>query len=509
MPAFAEDFPPLTDMRASRRLPRCWSAQNLLRRFYPRDQRRPGAAAGRRGSGGVATMNKHAPPTSKPSDRGGVHSRRSAMTAPQACRRRGGLYRRHAGAGGHAARLPRAWRPARMADHRRIDLDGGARGARRRRRADRRRHAGRQRRQPDRPARRAGACRRQGRVPRPADLRGRRRDARRRRGAPPAGQGRVPGPAARSSTSTAAIRSSGTAGHAAAEARSAATPRPAIADGAAPAEGPDARSAARSISTSKARSRLAVPGEDDDVTVYSSTQHPSEVQHMVAHVLGVPSHAVTVEDAAHGRRLRRQGDAGQPVRRAGRDCRQEARPRGQDPARPRRRHDRDRQAPRFPASTTRSASTTTAASSASTSPMRRAAAFRRTCPARSPTARCSTATTPISIRRCGAVSQPLKTNTVSNTAFRGFGGPQGMVGAERMIEEIAYALGKDPLEIRKRNFYGTDGPQRHALPPDGRGQHHRPHRRRARAPARTTSAPAARDRRVQRQQPRSSSRASR
>ena len=50
-----------------------------------------------------------------------------------------------------------------------------------------------------------------------------------------------------------------------------------------------------------------------------------------------------------------------------------------------------------------------------------------------------------------AQSAPLYTNTVSNTAFRGFGGPQGMVGAERVIEEIAYALGKDPLEIRKRN----------------------------------------------------------
>src|SRR5690606_5426837 len=49
---------------------------------------------------------------------------------------------------------------------------------------------------------------------------------------------------------------------------------------------------------------------------------------------------------------------------------------------------------------------------------------------------------------------PLKTNTVSNTAFRGFGGPQGMVGCERWIEDIAYALGKDPLDIRKVNFYG-------------------------------------------------------
>ncbi len=47
---------------------------------------------------------------------------------------------------------------------------------------------------------------------------------------------------------------------------------------------------------------MAVPGEDDDVTVYSSTQHPSEVQHMVAHVLDVYSNAVTVN-------VRRMGGA--------------------------------------------------------------------------------------------------------------------------------------------------------------------------------------------------------
>jgi len=61
-------------------------------------------------------------------------------------------------------------------------------------------------------------------------------------------------------------------------------------------------------------------------------------------------------------------------------------------------------------------------------------------------------------------SQPLKTHTVSNTAFRGFGGPQGMLGGERIIEEIAYALGKDPLEIRKANFYGELGSGRDVTP---------------------------------------------
>ncbi len=47
----------------------------------------------------------------------------------------------------------------------------------------------------------------------------------------------------------------------------------------------------------------------------------------------------------------------------------------------------------------------------------------------------------------------LKTHTVSNTAFRGFGGPQGMVFAERMIDAIAVKLGLDPLDVRKRNLY--------------------------------------------------------
>ena len=51
-------------------------------------------------------------------------------------------------------------------------------------------------------------------------------------------------------------------------------------------------------------------------------------------------------------------------------------------------------------------------------------------------------------------SRRLFTNTVSNTAFRGFGGPQGMMFAERMMEEIAITLGLDALDVRKRNLYG-------------------------------------------------------
>jgi len=47
-----------------------------------------------------------------------------------------------------------------------------------------------------------------------------------------------------------------------------------------------------------------------------------------------------------------------------------------------------------------------------------------------------------------------KTNTVSNTAFRGFGGPQGMLVIERIIDDIAMTLGLDPLAVRRRNYYG-------------------------------------------------------
>jgi len=46
-----------------------------------------------------------------------------------------------------------------------------------------------------------------------------------------------------------------------------------------------------------------------------------------------------------------------------------------------------------------------------------------------------------------------KTHTVSNTAFRGFGGPQGMFPIEYIMDDIAYALGKDPLDVRLINFY--------------------------------------------------------
>ena len=198
---------------------------------------------------------------------------------------------------------------------------------------------------------------------------------------------------------------------------------------------------------------LAVPGEDDAVTVYSSTQHPTEVQHMVAHVLGIASNAVTVE-------VRRMGGgfggketqsnifasvaalAAKKFNRAVK-CRPD---RDDDMIMTGKRHDFivDYEVGYDDAGSILAVDFIYAArcgfSADLSGPITDRALFH-----------CDNAYFYPNVR---AVSQPLRTHTVSNTAFRGFGGPQGMLGAERIIEEVAFAVGKDPLAVRKLNFYG-------------------------------------------------------
>ena len=55
------------------------------------------------------------------------------------------------------------------------------------------------------------------------------------------------------------------------------------------------------------------------------------------------------------------------------------------------------------------------------------------------------------------IGHRVKTNTVSNTAFRGFGGPQGVMAIEHIIDRIARNVGRDPLDVRKENFYTEQG----------------------------------------------------
>src|SRR5690606_37926951 len=54
------------------------------------------------------------------------------------------------------------------------------------------------------------------------------------------------------------------------------------------------------------------------------------------------------------------------------------------------------------------------------------------------------------------VSYRCKTHVQSHTAFRGFGGPQGMIVTEAILADIARVLGRDPLDVRKANLYGIE-----------------------------------------------------
>ena len=60
-----------------------------------------------------------------------------------------------------------------------------------------------------------------------------------------------------------------------------------------------------------------------------------------------------------------------------------------------------------------------------------------------------------------------RTHTPSNTAFRGFGGPQGMIGIERIMDQIAAHLGRDPVAVRAANYYPDYRTGRHLSTPYG------------------------------------------
>ena len=200
---------------------------------------------------------------------------------------------------------------------------------------------------------------------------------------------------------------------------------------------------------------MAIPGEDDEVTVFSSTQHPSEVQHMVGHALGVPSAAVTVKTRRMGGGFggkETQGNQFAAIAAIAAKKHNRAvkiRPdRDDDMIATGKRHD-------FHVAYDVAYDNEGRIEGLD-------ATFAARCGFSSDLSGPVTDRALFHVDNCyflpnvKLASRPMKTNTVSNTAFRGFGGPQGMLGGERVIEEIAYALGKDPLEIRKINFYGEN-----------------------------------------------------
>ena len=199
---------------------------------------------------------------------------------------------------------------------------------------------------------------------------------------------------------------------------------------------------------------LAIPGEGGDMHVHSSTQHPSEVQHIVARVLGVADHAVSVEcrrmgggfggkesQASHWAAI-----AAVAARLTGRPCKL--------------RLDRDDD---FILTGKRHDMRTTYEVGFDESGVINALDMEHL-------VRCGYSTdlslgvvdrtmfhsdNAYYLPNAAVASRRLKTNTVSNTAFRGFGGPQGILAIESVIDTIARNIGRDPLDVRKANLYRT------------------------------------------------------
>jgi xanthine dehydrogenase large subunit len=197
---------------------------------------------------------------------------------------------------------------------------------------------------------------------------------------------------------------------------------------------------------------LAIPGEDGDMTLHCSTQHPSEIQHKAADCLGVPNHAVTVETRRMGGAFGGKESQGSlPALLAALAARRTGRPaktvydRDDDFMLTGKRHDfRIDYDVGFDSEGRIQAVLFEQALRCGMSwDLSEAIAARAMCHADNA----------YHIPHMRVVSHRCRTHTQSNTAFRGFGGPQGMVGIERVIDQVAHHLGLDPLVVRQRNFY--------------------------------------------------------
>ncbi len=199
---------------------------------------------------------------------------------------------------------------------------------------------------------------------------------------------------------------------------------------------------------------LATPGETSDMHVWSSTQHPTEVQQGVAHLLGLPFNAVTVEvrrmgGAFGGKESQATIIAGIAALLAWK-ARQPVKlrlPRDDDMRATGKRHPfLIRYDVGFDAQGHILAlDLTLAANGGNVADHTPAVLTRALCHADN----CYFLP---NVRFRGL---PCKTNTVSNTAFRGYGGPQAMLAIETIIEVIARRLGLPVYAVRRRNFYGV------------------------------------------------------
>ncbi|AZM95773.1 xanthine dehydrogenase molybdopterin binding subunit [Vreelandella venusta] len=197
---------------------------------------------------------------------------------------------------------------------------------------------------------------------------------------------------------------------------------------------------------------LVLPTEDEGVIVHTSNQHPSETQKLVAEVLGIPFHAVTVEVRRMGGGFGGKETQASPwacmaaiiARRTGKATRIRL-PRSDDMRATGKRHPFHN---RYRLAINRQGviqgGDITVIGDCGYSPDLSDAIVDRAM---------FHADNAYSLGNARVTGHRAKTHTASNTAFRGFGGPQGMMIIEAAMDDIARKVGDDPLIIRKRNFY--------------------------------------------------------
>lgn len=197
---------------------------------------------------------------------------------------------------------------------------------------------------------------------------------------------------------------------------------------------------------------LAIPDENRQITVHVSSQHPTEIQHKVADVLGYAHHDVQVEVRRMGGGFGgKESQGNHPACLSALAATLTGRPakmvydRDDDMKITGKRHDIKitykagfDETGRIQGVTFDQALRCGMSFDLSKAISERAVLH---------------ADNAYSIPHLSVTSYLCRTNTPSNTAFRGFGGPQGMMGIERVIDQIAHFLGQDPLDIRLRNFY--------------------------------------------------------
>jgi xanthine dehydrogenase large subunit len=199
----------------------------------------------------------------------------------------------------------------------------------------------------------------------------------------------------------------------------------------------------------------AVPADDQGLKVWCSTQHPSEMQHLVAQALGLPAHAVQVECRRLG-----GGFGGKESQSALFACvAAVAAARLQRPVKLRLDRDDDflitgrRHAFHYAleagyddAGRILGAALTMVANAGHSADLSGPVMTRALCHFDNA----------YWLPNVALHGHAARTNTQSNTAFRGFGGPQGAFAVEVLLDSVARRLGRDALELRRTNFYGLD-----------------------------------------------------